>query len=141
MKLTLNDNNTFEVFINNLYMDFDKEDKNLYEILKKILLNLRKKYALDIYGYFETNIYYIENIGTVLKFHKIDNDSFDIKNIDLKINLFKNEDYNLIFTDYYIIKDYKNFKYENGFYYINSKEIKKEDIIRLSDYYEIEICK
>lgn len=140
LNLSFNNGNYFVVFVNNLYLDFDLED-NLYECLKKILLNLKKRYAIDIYGYFETDIYKIDNVGTFLEFNRIDDDSFNIKNIDLKINIHNSVDAYLKFSDYFIIDKYKNIEYKNGYYYIDAKNIEKEDIIRLSDYYVIDYIK
>lgn len=138
LKLTFDEKDKFTVFINNNYMDFDTTKSSLYDSLKKILLLLRKRYAISIYGYFETNIYNIENIGTILKFKKIDEDNFDIKNIDLKINIHDCRPF-LKFSDYFLIKNYKNVISKDGFYYLSVNDILKEDIVRFSDFYDIEI--
>ena len=136
MKLTLDENDNFTVFINNNYIDFDISETNIYASLKKILLTLRKRYAISIYGYFETNIYNIENIGVILNFKKLDEDNFDIKNIDLKIKIHDCNPF-LKFNDYFLIKKYKNIIIKNGFYYLSVNDILKEDIIRFSDFYDV----
>lgn len=138
MNLLKETNDTFIIFINEDYLILNKEEKTLYDSIKKILITLKKRYALNIYGYFETIINYIPKIGTIIYFNKIDDDNLNINIIDLKI-IFKEKDCKLKFKDYFLIKDYENIEYKNNNYLIKTKDIKKENIIKLADFYSLDI--
>lgn len=138
MKLSIIDDNNFNIFVNNKYLDFNNESENdLYNSLKKVLINVRKRYGTNIYGFYEVDIYTIENIGTILKFNKKDDDDFIYKTVDLKIIGHNNDDVYLKFDDYYLISDYSNIKFFNNSYYIKADSIKKEDINKLIEFFEI----
>lgn len=140
MKFSIIDDNNFTIYINNNYLNNEFEDEeNLYESLKKILIEIRKKYAYDIRGFYEVNIYSIENIGTILNFFRKDDDNFIYKTVDLKIIKNTSENIYLKFDDYYIIEKYKNIKYFNNSYYLKATDIKKEDILKLVEFFEIVI--
>ena len=138
MKFSIIDDDSFDVYVNNKYLDFNNADEeNLYDYLKKILINIRKKYAMDIFGFFEVDIYKIGNIGTLLKFNKKDDDDFIYKTVDLKVVEHDTEDVYLKFNDYFLIKDYKKIKYFGNNYYINAKSIANDDINRLLEFFDI----
>ncbi|MBO5376733.1 MAG: hypothetical protein J6A52_07795 [Bacilli bacterium] len=138
MKFSIIDDNNFSIYANNKYLKDNKEkEEELYETLKKVLISIRKKYAFDIYGFYEVNIYSIENIGTLLNFYRKDDDNFIYKTIDLKIIKNPSEDVYLKFADYYIIEKYKNIRYKEGFYYLKAKDIKKDDVLKLIEFFEI----
>lgn len=138
MKFSIKDDNNFDIYVNNEYLNFDSDNENgLYNSLKKILINVRKKYGISIYGFFEVDIYKIKNIGTVLKFSKKDDDNFISKTIDLKIIEHSDNDIYLKFEDYFLIKKYKKFKYFNNNYYIKPEDISEKDINKLIEFFEI----
>lgn len=140
MKFSIIDDNNFNIFVNNKYLDFNSESENdLYNSLKKVLINVRKKYGINIYGFYEVDIYVIENIGTVLKFNKKDEDDFIYKTVDLKIIEHNNEDVYLKFEDYYLISNYSNIKFFNNSYYLKADIIKEEDINKLIEFFEVTI--
>ena len=74
MNITIIDDNKFDIYVNNLYVNFisdsNDNDNELYDNLKKILINVRKKYALNIFGFYEVDIFYVENYAAILKFVK-----------------------------------------------------------------------
>ena len=74
MNITIIDDNKFDIYVNNLYVNFNSDsndnDNELYDNLKKILINVRKKYALNIFGFYEVDIFYVENYAAILKFVK-----------------------------------------------------------------------
>lgn len=140
MKFSIIDNNNFSIYINNKYLnnEFEKEDE-LYDSLKKVLIEIRKKYAFDIRGFYEVNIYNIDNIGAVLNFYRKDDDNFIYKTVDIKIIKNTNDFVYLKFDDYYIIENYKKIKYWNNSYYLKAEDIKKEEVFKLIEFFEIVI--
>ena len=140
MKFSIIGDNNFSIYINNNYINNELEkEEELYDYLKKILTEIRKKYAFDIRGFYEVNIYTIDNIGTMLNFYRIDNDNFIYKTVDLKIIKNTNDFVYLKFDDYFIIEKYKNIKYWNNSYYLKAEDIKKEDVLKLIEFCEIVI--
>lgn len=106
-------------------------NKDINDMVKEILINLRKKYALEINGFYEIDIYDIPNLIKIIHFKKKDEDNYYIKTIDLKINIYK-DDIPLFFDDYSLLTKYKEkIKYNT----ILSSTIKKEDIYKLCEHY------
>lgn len=134
MKLTIIDDDRFIIYINNSYINLNNKEK-LYDYLKKIMILLRKKYGIDIYGYYEIDIYRLKRIANILKFEKI-NDTLK-KTIDIKVVQHSNGIL-LKFEDYFLIKDYE-YIYKNNYYYVNPKSIREKDLINLIEFYEIEL--
>lgn len=124
------DDNTFIVKINTSYMIFDND--NLYDQLKKILIDLRKRYYCDIYGFYDVDIYYSYNFLTILKFYKKDDDFYH-NTIDLKINRHSKE-LKLYFYDYDIL-DIDKCLFEDG--YLKGSIINKNDVIKLCEFYSL----
>lgn len=138
MNFSIIDDNNFKLYINNKYISFNYDDEDeLYESLKNILITLKKKYAFDIYGFYEVNIYQIKDICTILIFSQKD-DSMLYKTVDLKIIKNSLKDVYLKFDDYFLIQEYDNIKYLHNNYYINAENI-KENINHLIEHFEIVI--
>ncbi len=125
----------FMVKINNDYLKINED--NLYEELKKVLINIRKKYAFDIYGFYDIYIYDVENFITILKFIKKDDDELFRNTIDLKLHKEKKK-MDIYFDDYFLISKCQGITKYNNIYKINSELIKKEDIIKLCEHYKVE---
>lgn len=105
--------------------------KELNDIIKFLLVSIRKKYSYDIYGFYEVDVYDIPNLIKVFHFNKKDEENYFRNNIDLKIN--KHEtDFLLEIDDYILIKDYSN---KNSYNTIKASKIKKEDIYRICEHY------
>lgn len=134
MKLKILNNSTFIIYINSSFLVFNKD--NLYDNLKSILIRVRKKYACDIYGYYDVDIYNISPFRTMIKFNKKDDDDLFRNTIDLKINYY-NKDIKVYFKDYLVIKSY-SFKTYNNSFYLDNNYLKKNDIVRLCEFYDIE---
>lgn len=128
----INDN-SFIVKVNCDYIKFN--DENIYEQIKRILINIRKRYAYDIYGFYDVEISYIEKFMTILKFIKKDEDEIFRNTIDLKISK-NNKSINLKFNDYFLISNYL-VSINNNKYEIDSKLIKDKDILKLCEHYTI----
>lgn len=139
MRFSQIDDEHFDIYINNLYLTFDIEkDDELYDSLRKILINIRKKYAYDIYGFYEVNIYVVENLCTILRFAKKE-ENIICKTIDLKIIKNNNKSVFLEFDDYFIIKDFDNKKFFDNKFYININNLEKNKIATIIEHANIVI--
>lgn len=106
MNFKIINKNTFYIKINKSYKNIDLD--NCDEIIKKVLVSIRKKYAFNILGFFEVNIYDIKDITTIFLFKKVGDDTF-YNNIDLKIN--NNINYiNFEIDDFVLLNSYKKDK-------------------------------
>ena len=114
MNITIIDDNKFDIYVNNLYVNFNSDsndnDNELYDNLKKILINVRKKYSLNIFGFYEVDIFYVENYATILKFVKKDEDSIMYKNVDLKIVEHNSGNIYFKFEDFLLNKYFKKIR-------------------------------
>ena len=72
----------------------------------------------------------------MIKFNKKDDDDLFRNTIDLKINYY-NKDIKVYFKDYLVIKNY-SFKTYNNSFYLDNNYLKKNDIVRLCEFYDIE---
>lgn len=139
MKLEYDSIDYFKVFYPCLMMDdIDYEDKKaLKELLKKILVGLKKNYQISIYGFYAVKIYVLEKLGFLFLFQKIEDDLFSNQTIDLKIELHLKPNVYLSFEDYDIISSYYPiYCYENK-YYLSLEILKEKDILSLSEWYTL----
>lgn len=127
------DSNNFKVKINSsnkILSDLSKEDK-----IKKIMLELKKKYSFNIYGFYEVDIYNLGNFVTYMIFKRKDEDDYYYKSIELKINEHKYIP-QLLIDDFTLLKKYNKDIIEKN--KIFSNIIKKEDVYKLCEHYVIE---
>lgn len=116
MKFEIIDKSTFQVKINTSYKRINKENQT--NIIKELLLLIKKRYAIDIYGFYEVNIYTYNNLFTIMLFKRINRDDSFYNTIDLKIiNHSKELD---IIIDDFILKNTKNIYKICEHYYIKS---------------------
>ena len=96
--------NTFQLKINNSYMNLDINNQS--NKIKEILLLIKKRYALDIIGFYEVNIYSIDDLLSILIFKKINKEDMLYNTIDLKI-INHNKPLEIIIDDFEIDKKNK----------------------------------
>lgn len=139
MKLSFLSDEEFKIYINKEYLNIALEDeKKLYESLKKILLNMRKRHSYNIYGFYKVNIYKINELGYLFLFTKKE-ESFLCKTIELKIVKNNSEDVYFEFENYEEMFKKKKVKFYNNKFYINVEDVNKDILYRLSEYFEIVI--
>lgn len=127
------DSNNFKVKINSsnkILNELSKEDK-----IKRIMLDLKKKYSFNIYGLYEVDIYNVNNFVTIFIFKRKDEDDYLYKTIELKINEHKNVP-KISVDDFTLLKKYNKNIVENN--KILSDIVKKDDIYKLCEHYTIE---
>ena len=118
------DDKHFIIRLNSSYKKINENNKN--DIIKSLLILLKKRYAYNILGFYEVNIYNSSNMFSYILFTKINNSDGIYNNIDLKINLHR-KDLFLNIDDYEIIK-------EN---YIKCSDINNEDIYKICEHYTV----
>lgn len=131
MNFNIIDKNTFIVKLNNSFLEINEQDEK--DKLNKLLFQIKKRYSYDIYGFYDVDIYYINNFITIIKFKRKDDDEYFRKNINLKINRHLKEK-RLHFNDYFLIDKYKNKIINNS---LKGSDIDKKDILRLCEHYDI----
>ena len=128
MKLEIIDNDSYKIFINNLYCNKvninNKEELGKY--IKDIILKVRKLYNVILHGLYEVHVYVVKFIGIILEIKNID--SYLSKTIDLKIIVHNDEEIYLQVYRYELIEKYNGIKYFNNYFFLNINELKKEDV-------------
>lgn len=132
MKVSIEDENNFIVFLNNKKFNFEDKEK-LEDYFKEIFNEIKKRYNFDVSGYYDIVVYNNELFGMILTMKKEEFEYYDyfdnqvemkivispynefiykLENNDLNINL-KNSDIYLHNGNIYILpnKDIKNIEF------------------------------
>lgn len=89
MKVEFIDDQTFYIYLNKYYLpNLELENKkSVEEYFKKVFINLKNNYHLDIYGYYNIRVYANKHYGIIIDVFKLNNDYFKSpgNKIDMKI--------------------------------------------------------
>ena len=112
---------------------YKKEDSNnINDYIKELILRLKKKYKINIFGFYEINIYINDKVGMIIDIIKDDEDYFyDL--LDLKIKVYENSPVYLKFNDYFLNDEFK-FKILDNYYYIDVENISKEKFLSMIEF-------
>ena len=93
MKLSIIDENNFILFIIDKKVIPLLDENEIGEYLKKIFLNIKSKYSIDIYGYYDVVIYKDDNYGMIIKLKRdeLEYVSYYDKQIEMKIMISENQ--------------------------------------------------
>ena len=114
MKIIINDSDNFILFFNKLNdISLDNEDD-----YKNIFLKLKHFYNIDIYGFYNINVFIDNNYGYILKIKKEDDLDLYYKQIDMLISV---EKINILYkvNDFFFINNLDKFNiyfYDDFFY-------------------------
>ena len=114
MKIIINDSDNFILFFNKLNdISLDNEDD-----YKNIFLKLKHFYNIDIYGFYNINVFIDNNYGYILKIKKEDDLDLYYKQIDMHISV---EKINILYkvNDFFFINNLDKFNiyfYDDFFY-------------------------
>lgn len=115
MKITINDNNII-VFLNHkIKINFDSKIE-LENYLKELFKKLNINYNLEIFGYYNVDIYLDKLYGVIISLEKEDIDyiDYDKETIDMRIVIHRKE---FVYELYDIfINNYQIIKYKNKYY-------------------------
>ena len=135
--------NKIIVYLNKQYLNNKEflENNKLQEYLKRIFINLKNWYDINVYGYFNINCFLNDYYGAILEIEQSDIDfSIYSKKTDIKFTIFK--DSKILFkTKNYFLKDLIksecNIHIYNNNYYIEIKELTEKDIAYMLENAEI----
>ena len=102
----------FYIYLNKYYVaDLELNDKQcVEEYFKKVFINLKNNYHLDIYGYYNIRVYANKQYGIIIDVFKLSNDYFKMpgNKVDMKIMIDSDNKFLYEITDYFLIESYKN---------------------------------
>ncbi len=134
MKITFLGDNFIIYKLKNNIDNLSKED--IERNIKKVLNYVKKKYLNSISGFYNVTLYTNNKYGLIIKVDKESDIDFFSDIIDIKLSLKENIPIYLKLDDYFLVKDYEVYYYNNSFY-VDINDISDIDIIKLSDYYSI----
>lgn len=112
-----------------------KEISNINDYIKKVILILKRKYKIDIFGFYKVNVYINNKIGIIIDIIKDHDIDYINDLLDLKIKVYNNSPMFLEFDDY-VFKEKKDLIIKNNNYYLEVTKIEKNELLKL-----IEFCK
>lgn len=129
----IDEDNLYVYICKNLDLQ-NKDEKDLTEIIKNIIIALRKHYNYVLNGFYEINIY-PNNYKTILNISKID--EYIKTSIDLRILIDNKEKIYLKTNDLFIFKDYNEILTDGTYYYLNTSKVLEKDILFFSEFCDI----
>ena len=112
MKIIINDR--IIIYLNNEYLKYKNYDiSKIEEYFKSIFQTLKYCYNLEIYGYYEIDVYIDKNYGIVIEMEKDDIDFECYDQIDMRVT-FHNQKFLYQIED--IEYNKKIYKYKNKYY-------------------------
>ena len=108
---------------------------NINDYMKKLILKLKRKYHINICGFYKVNIYKNDKIGMIIDLLKEDDIDFFTDLVDLNIKVYENSDMYFEFNDYFLLEK-KNICVINNCYYVDINSLSKKEILSM-----IEFCK
>lgn len=112
-----------------------KEISNINDYIKKVILTLKRKHKVDIFGFYKVNVYINNKIGIIIDIIKDHDIDYINDLLDLKIKVYNNSPMFLEFDDY-VFKEKKDLIIKNNNYYLEVTKIEKNELLKL-----IEFCK
>ncbi len=135
MKVQILDNEKIVLYLYNYF--FKSEEKlEITKEIKKIFIKLIKYYNLKIGGVYNVLVYDNKNYGTILEIEKTSELLFNPDLIDIKVKIFKDNDFYLKTKDYFEIAQFNNIYYDGNYYYLDISKV--SNIIFLIEFGSIE---
>ena len=129
MKIVSSDDKTTIYIYRNEIID------NINDYMKKLILRLKRKYHIDIYGFYKVNVYKNNKIGMIIDLLKEDDIDFFTDLVDLKIKVYEDSSMYLKFNDYFF-EEKKSIYVINNNYYVDINKLSKKELLSM-----IEFCK
>ncbi len=136
MRLEQIDDDSYLVFVNNLYFKIDdfSDKQNLAKTIKNLLTKLSDYYMLSFKGYYKVVIYNHEAIGSYLVIDKMEDFLVDVTTVDIRVIAYLNEKFFIEFDNYEMIPVGLSGYFYNDKYYIDVDFCESEELIKLFDY-------
>ncbi len=123
------------LYLYNYFFKITPTDTLTKEI-KKIFIRLIKNYHFKLGGIYNVLVYENPYYGTILEIEKIEELLFNPDLIDIKVRVINNQNFYFKTDDYFIIENYNNIYYQDGYYYLKLND--KTKITSLIEYGSIE---
>ena len=112
---------------------FENYKLSIDDYIKKIILKLKKKYKVDIFGIYEINVYKNKKIGMIIDFIKEDDFGLFSDLLDFNINIIETSDIYLRFNDYFLETKEKFYLLDDN-YYINIDAISYHKFLNMLEF-------
>ena len=132
MKVIINSENEFILFfnaLNSINIDDINEDN-----FKDIFLKLKKNYNINIYGFYNIEVFINKYYVSIIKITKDNDLDLFYKQVDMHIIIYKNSVFLYKVNDYFFINNLDNFNiyYYNDFFYLEIiKNITNKEMLYL----------
>lgn len=138
MKVSIEDENNFIVFLNNKKFDFEEKEE-LEEQFRSIFKQIKQRYKFDVSGYYEISVYKDNLYGTILSIEKEELEYFNYfdNQIEMRIIISPYETfiYKLQDNDLNISLNNCNvYLYLGNIYLKPNKKIKNIEFAKLLEY-------
>lgn len=112
---------------------YDIEDSNINDYIKKMVLKLKKKYRINISGFYQINVYKNRKVGMIIDIIKEDDMDYFNDLVDLKIKVYNDSDVYFSFDDYFFSKR-RNVKVLDNKYYIDIEELSNNEFVLMTEF-------
>jgi len=114
----------------------EEDINNINDYIKRIILTLKRKYKIDIFGFYRVDVYQNSKVGLIIDIIK--EEDIDCFNdlLDLKVNIKKNSPMYLKFNDYFL-NEKKDIQIIDNSFYISVDNITKKEMLEMIEFSEI----
>ena len=109
-----------------------KEVEDINSYVKKLIFRLKKQYGINIFGFYQINVFKNSNVGMIIEIIKEDDIDFFEDFVDLKIKTYDNTDVYFAFNDYFFDKK-KDIKIKDNNYYIDINTLSYKDFLFMTE--------
>lgn len=126
------------IYVSKDYLKDEIYSKVEYEeLIKNVMIKLKKRYNEDIQGFYEAVVYENKNYGFIVELTKDGEIDLFKDLIDLKVIIKKDEDFLLEWDDYFLIKDLDYVYYYGKKYYTSINLLDSYKLKTLSEHYKV----
>lgn len=109
---------------------------NINDYIKKLILILKRKYKLDIFGFYKINVYQNKKIGLIVEIIKDSDMDFLNGLLELKIKVYEDANMYFRFNDYFF-NEKRDIKIINNDYYINVDSLSGKELLQMIEFSKI----
>ncbi len=112
---------------------YNMEDIEINDYIKGLILRLKRKYNINLFGFYQVNVYKNPKVGMIIDMIKEDGMDYFNDLVDLKIKIYDNSDVYYTFNDYFFNAK-KDFKLFNNKYYINIDDLSEKEFLLMTEF-------
>jgi len=114
----------------------EEDINNINDYIKRIILTLKRKYKIDIFGFYRVDVYQNSKVGLIIDIIKKEDIDYFNDLLDLKENIKKNSPMYLKFNDYFL-NEKKDIQIIDNSFYISVDNITKKEMLEMIEFSEI----